>query len=286
MATLSLCDGIATARVAIPQGKYYASEIDSYAIAIAEKNHNNIIQVGDIKNWREWDIPWHEIDLIIAGTPCQDLSIANNNATGLSGEKSSLFYSFVDILNYVRKINPEIKFLLENVNTKTKYHNIISELLGVQPVRINSNLVSAQNRDRFYWFNWDMQPINNKYLRIIDIIDKKLPYTECYKQYNYKETKNYIQFDVSGKGYNSQQDRAYYIHSRFSCLPAARAATKIKITNREGKYRNLTLQEVEKLQTLPVGYTTLQTGFSLNKSLSCIGNGMTLTIIKEILKWK
>lgn len=150
---LSLFDGCACAKVAldragIPVDTYYASEIDKYAIKVALKNHPDIIQLGNISHWQTWDIK--QPDLIIGGSPCQDLSIASHTQTGIYGNRSSLFFDFVNIRNMY---SPKY-FLLENVNSmKAIYAWIFSFYLGVKPIRINSALLSAQLRDRLYWTN-------------------------------------------------------------------------------------------------------------------------------------
>ncbi len=157
MNVLSCFDGISCGRVAlerakIPVEKYYASEIDKYAIQIAQKNYPDTIQLGDVTRWKEWDIDWSSIDLIIGGSPCQGFS---NAGKGLNFDdpRSALFFVFVDILNHIKSVNPNVKFLLENVKMKKEWVNVISEYLGVEPVEINSSLLSAQNRQRFYWTN-------------------------------------------------------------------------------------------------------------------------------------
>ena len=151
MKILSLFDGISIARQAITNcgidiEKYYASEIDKYAIQIAQKNFPDTIQVGSVVDLKGED--FKDIDLIIGGSPCQDLSIAKKNREGLSGAKSGLFYEYVRILNEVK---PKY-FILENVNSMPKEaKQIITEELGVEPIMINAALVSAQNRKRLFW---------------------------------------------------------------------------------------------------------------------------------------
>ena len=155
---LSLFNGMNTLRqamenVRIQIKKYYSSEIKPYAIKLTQHHFPDTIQLGDITKWREWDIDWSEITFVGSGSPCQDLSIAGKRA-GLSGDKSSLFYTFIDILEYVKGLNPNVKFLQENVGSANIIDvGIMSRELRVYPVRINSNLVVAQNRDRYYWSN-------------------------------------------------------------------------------------------------------------------------------------
>ena len=122
MNVLSLFDGISTGHLALIDAdikidKYYASEINPYAIKITNTRFPSTIQLGDINLWRQWEIEWSEIDLILAGSPCQDLSFAGKKE-GLSGNRSSLFYVFLDILNFVKEKNPNVLFLLENVKMK------------------------------------------------------------------------------------------------------------------------------------------------------------------------
>lgn len=157
LTVLSVCDGISCGQVALERAsiyieKYYASEIDKYAIQIAQKNYPSTIQLGDITKWQEWNIDWASIDLLIGGTPCQGFSFAGKQLN-FHDPRSKLFFVYADILNHIRKHNPDIKFLLENVKMKKEYQDVISSYLGVEPVEINSASVSAQNRKRLYWTN-------------------------------------------------------------------------------------------------------------------------------------
>jgi len=152
MKILSLFDGISIARQAITNcgieiEKYYASEIDKYAIQIAQKNFPDTIQVGNVVDIKGED--FKDIDLIIGGSPCQDLSIAKKNREGLNGARSGLFYEYVRIL---KEVKPKY-FILENVNSMPKEakETITKELFGIEPIMINAALVSAQNRKRLFW---------------------------------------------------------------------------------------------------------------------------------------
>ena len=141
---------VALERAGITVNKYFASEIDENAIAISKKNYKNIIRLGDVTKWREWDLP--KIDLVIGGSPCQGFSRAGK-MLNFKDERSKLFFEFVDILRDIQKKNPEVLFLLENVKMKNEWVDVISSYLEVKPIEINSNLVSAQNRPRIYWTN-------------------------------------------------------------------------------------------------------------------------------------
>lgn len=151
MKVLSLFDGMSCGRIAldragVPVKKYYASEIDKYAQIVSAANYPDIVRLGDVTKWREWNIP--RPDLIIAGSPCQGFSFAGKQLN-FSDPRSALFFDFVDILKHYK---PKY-FLLENVRMKKEYQAVISEKLGCEPVEINSTLVSAQNRRRLYWTN-------------------------------------------------------------------------------------------------------------------------------------
>lgn len=151
MKVLSLFDGISCGRLAleragIPVEKYYASEIDKYAIQIAQKNYPDTIQVGDVTKLNY--LEFLDVDLVIGGSPCQGFSFAGKQLN-FDDPRSKLFFEFV---RAVKTIKPKY-FLLENVKMKKEFQDIISEQLGVQPIEINSSLVSAQNRKRLYWTN-------------------------------------------------------------------------------------------------------------------------------------
>ena len=158
MNVVSLFNGMNTGRqalenVGIKVNKYYSSEIKPYAIELTQHHFPDTIQVGDVTKWKEWNIDWKSIDLILSGSPCQDLSAAGKRA-GINGSRSSLFFVFVEILNHIKALNPKILFLQENVGSASKLDvGIMSRALGVYPVRINSKLVTAQLRDRYYWSN-------------------------------------------------------------------------------------------------------------------------------------
>ena len=158
MNVVSLFNGMNTGRqalenVGIKVDKYYSSEIKSFAIQLTQHHFPDTIQVGDVTKWKEWNIDWKSIDLILSGSPCQDLSLAGKRA-GINGNNSSLFFVFVDILNHIKSLNPKVLFLQENVGGASKLDvGIMSRALGVYPCRINSKLVTAQLRDRYYWSN-------------------------------------------------------------------------------------------------------------------------------------
>lgn len=209
MIVLSLFEGMAVGRLALKDAgikvdKYYASEIDKYAIAVASKNFEDILHLGDIKRWRDWDIDFSKIDLLIGGSPCQGFSFAGKGLN-FGDERSKLFFEYLDILSHIKSLNPEIKFLLENVRMKKEYQNIISSYLGVEPIEINSALVSAQRRKRLYWTNIENVELpEDKGILLKDIVHEntdvkymaKENWCEWFKQNGeYLIKQSYIGFD-------------------------------------------------------------------------------------------
>ena len=151
MNVLSLFDGMSCGQLAlkranIPYKKYFASEIDKYAIQITQKNFPDTVQLGDVNNWMNWNLP--KIDLLLGGSPCQGFSVAGYGLN-FSDPRSQLFFRYVDCLQWYKPT----WFLLENVKMKKEWQEVISNLLGVQPIEIDSALVSAQSRKRLYWTN-------------------------------------------------------------------------------------------------------------------------------------
>jgi DNA-cytosine methyltransferase len=187
MKILSLFDGISCCRVAlnranIPVDTYYASEIDKYAITVAQKNFPDTIQLGDVTKWQSWDIDFASIDVVTAGFPCQAWSVAGKQL-GDRDERGALFWTTLDIISHIKKLNPKVIFMLENVKMKREFEEYIShhteQALGkVNKYLINSALVSAQNRKRYYWTNIDnVQQPEDKGLLLKDIIDGQ----DCFK---------------------------------------------------------------------------------------------------------
>jgi site-specific DNA-cytosine methylase len=157
MNVLSLFDGIscgqlALSRAGVKYNNYYASEIDKYAKIITQKNFPKTFQLGDINNWKNWGFNFNSVDLILAGFPCQAWSVAGKQK-GDNDPRGALVHTLVDIWDEVKKKNPSVKFLFENVKMKKDFINYINNLFGVEPIEINSALVSAQNRKRLYWTN-------------------------------------------------------------------------------------------------------------------------------------
>jgi DNA-cytosine methyltransferase len=208
MIVLSLFDGMSCGRIAleragIPVTKYYASEIDKYAQIVSEKNYPDIIRLGDITKWREWDID--QPDIIIGGSPCQGFSFAGKRLN-LDDPRSKLFFEFRDIVKHYK---PKY-FLLENVRMDKESENVISREMGIQPVMINSALVSAQNRQRLYWTN-----IGHKK----DLFGEMLPGIE-----QPKDKKNYLN-DIIENG-EVDRNKSLAVLSRVEAATAKRYKEK------------------------------------------------------------
>lgn len=155
---LSLFDGMSCGQIALNRAgieyeSYYASEIDDYAIAVTQNNYPNTVMLGDVTKWREWDLDWSSISLLIGGSPCQGLS-QSGRGKGLDDPRSALFWDYMDILEHIRKFNPNVLFLLENVvPQKKEWADNMTDAIGVEPIMIDSALLSAQSRKRLYWTN-------------------------------------------------------------------------------------------------------------------------------------
>lgn len=177
---LSLFNGMSFGRMAldslnIPVNKYFSSEIDKYANQATQALFPDTIQLGDILNWREWDIDWSSINLVTGGFPCQAWSMAGKQL-GDKDERGMLFWTMLDIIKHAKHYNPDVKFLIENVKMKKEFEEYITmhteNALGkVYKVLINSALVSAQNRNRYYWTSFEVGQPEDKGIHINDILE-------------------------------------------------------------------------------------------------------------------
>lgn len=293
MRVLSLFDGmgcgmIALRELGIEPEVYYASEVDKHAIKQTQLNFPDVIHLGDVTKWKEWDIDWKSIDLVLAGSPCQGFSFFGKQLA-FDDPRSKLFFIFIDILNHIRSLNPDVLFLLENVDMKKSYMKIISECCGVFPVNINSNLVSAQNRDRWYWTN-----IQTKRLGLLNEVHADIPQPE---------DKGILLRDILEK----EVDEKYYIISkrleyimkefrlqkRYTQINSENKALTLTargysswtgnyIRGNTGRIRQLTIAECSRLQTIPTWYKWECLDSQAYKML---GNGWTVEVIKHIFSF-
>lgn len=200
---LSLFDGISAGRLALQKAdikvaSYARSEIDKYANQVALQHFPQDKQLGDVTQWRKWDIDWFKVDLLIGGSPCQGFSFAGKQLA-FDDPRSKLFFEYVDILKHIKVFNPDVKFMLENVKMKKEHIQVINDQLGVEPVVINSALVSAQNRTRLYWCNWDVPQPKDRKIYLGDILEKNKDLTHYVV--NPEAIPRYIQKNGLPKGY-------------------------------------------------------------------------------------
>jgi DNA-cytosine methyltransferase len=310
MNVLSLFDGMSCGQVALERAgikvdNYFASEIDKYAISIAQKNYPNTIQLGDVTKWKEWDLS--EIDLVIGGSPCQGFSFAGKQLN-FDDPRSKLFFEFHNVL---KAIKPKY-FLLENVKMKKESMDVITNLLEVEPIKINSALVSAQNRERLYWTNIPgVEQPEDKGILLKDIVLDDEYTIGAAMRGRYDENgkvKQQIELRKDGKSNALTTvgkdtilvDRCYQVGMAkeikgfdivkrvYSIEGKAPALTTMQGGHREPKialnelqWRKLTPLECERLQTLPDGYTE---GVSNTQRYKMIGNGWTVDVIAHIFK--
>ena len=275
---LSLFDGMSCGRLALERAgikikKYYASEIDKYAQIVSAANYSDIVRLGDITKWREWNI--EKPDLIIGGSPCQGFSFAGKQLN-FNDPRSALFFTFVDILKYYK---PKY-FLLENVKMKKEYQDIISKCLGVEPIEINSALVSAQNRKRLYWTNIPnvTQPAD-KGIFLKDIINPHGSYSMPAIRYpeSIRRTANYAQYDQTGKGHGSQDQRFFYADGKSGTVTKSHSSIPKIETEKGVVFSDIGI--LEKLQTVPPGYIK---NVSKRAGAEMLGNGWTVDVVAHI----
>lgn len=289
MNVLSLFDGMSCGQIAlnrtnIKYNTYYASEINPNSIKITQKNYPDTIQLGNITLLTYEKLKsLNKIDLLIGGSPCEDLSVTavdrKDINKGLDGEKSKLFYEYVRILDF---LHPKY-FLLENVASMTDENkNVISKKLGIEPILIDSGLVSAQDRERLYWTNIPnvQQPLD-KGLVLKDILE-----TNVTEKYFYNKPFEFYGLDkkVCGKLQVNSHDLCKRIYNpNFKCatLTAVQGGYQEKKIYDNGRCRKLTPIEYERLQTIPDDYTY---GVSDTARRSMCGDGWTIDVITFIFK--
>lgn len=286
---LSLFDGISCGHIALERAgitvnNYYASEIDKYAIQITQKNYPNTIQLGDINNI-DFSQFIGKIDIIIGGSPCQDLSIAKANREGLSGKRSCLFYKFIEA---IRIIKPKYFLLENNYSMTNEAKDIITKEMGIEPIMINSNLFSAQNRKRLYWTNIPIAELPEKCdIKLQDILEsgvvdrnKSLCLTRRYA--GFVGSQSYLCRRYFGKSmgqavFNGNLDDIKIIKDKWQ------ENNYFSDEELERKViRPMTCLECERLQTLPDNYTNCIDSEIARKET--IGNGWTVDVIAHIFK--
>lgn len=289
MKVLSLFDGIscgmvALERVGIKVDEYYAYEIDTYAIKISQNNYPTILQCGDVTK-ADFTKYIDKIDILIGGSPCQDLSnykYDRGEVKGLKGEKSNLFYYYVKALKIIK---PKY-FLFENVGSmEKKWVDVISKELGVKPVMINSSLVCAAERKRFYWTNIvNIKQPENKNIVLKDIVvdSNNVPSKYWYTKYPITVHEGDIKVKATIHLNGHRQSKEVY-NLNYKCntlLCDGNGGNLVKKVLQDGRVRKLLPIEYERLQTLPDNYTNC---VSDSRRYSAIGNGWTVDVIAHIL---
>ena len=298
MNVLSMFDGmscgqIALNRLGIPYKKYYSAELDKYAIQVTKANFPETIHLGDVTsqafmNWVDAMADKGGIDLLIGGSPCQGFSKAGKQLN-FDDPRSKLFWVFVKVL---KKLKPKY-FMLENVRMKKESLDIITEALGVEPMFINSGLVSAQNRQRYYWTNIPVDGLpNDKGLKLKDVLE---PVEPCkfrggnLKTY-FEKHKQQLIFSKDGLCHVGDADirgnqtikRVYHPDGKAPTLTTMGGGHREpKVLTSPVSWRKLTPLECERLQTVPDNYTN---HVSNSQRYKMLGNGWTVDIVAHIFK--
>jgi len=301
MNVLSLFDGMSCGQIALDQlgihvDTYFAAEIDKYAIKVAKANYPDMIHLGDVRDVKAESLP--KIDLLIGGSPCQGFSFAGKQLN-FDDPRSQLFFEYVRLL---KALQPKY-FLLENVKMKKESEQVITDMLGVEPIEINSNLVSAQNRRRLYWTNipYEGAPAD-KGIKLKDILEDG--FTDRDKSHcidaNYfkggnlksyfEKNRRQLVFSDSGlchvgdadlSGHDSLK-RVYHEQGKAPTVTANGGGNnEPKLFIEPDMWRKLTPTECERLQTVPDGYTA---HVSNTQRYKMLGNGWTVDVIKHLFK--
>lgn len=305
---LSLFDGISCGRLAleragIPVKRYVAYEIDKYALQVSNHNWKDIEQRGSVvdADFTEFE----GFDLVIGGSPCQGFSFAGKQLN-FEDERSKLFFEFV---RAIKEVKPKY-FLLENTPMKKEYENIITEYMGVKPILINSELLSAQSRKRLYWTNiLNIQQPEDKNILLEDIVEEdalvdrdkahaiiasigRTTHREYFKKHQGQIVYSAIMLSNIYGGFKEKKPRVHLQKS--VTIRAGQGGGHIPSLVIEGKakdfllddfkkcIRKVTPLECERLQTLPDGYTDV--GISNTQRYKCIGNGWTVDVIAHIFR--
>jgi site-specific DNA-cytosine methylase len=292
MNVLSLFDGMSCGRIALERAgvrvhDYFSSEIDKFAQVVSQANYPNIVRLGDVRNWKEWNLP--KIDLVIGGSPCQGFSDSGKKLN-FDDPRSKLFFEFVDI---VRALKPKY-FLLENVKMKPVWSDVISEYMHTPAVEINSSCVSAQFRERLYWTNINFNLPLDRGIILSDVLELDVPYIKTDKKFNPKRNQHKASTLTGGAhsgGNHSDMDILVYQYprgknaggysrsSKSSTVTSSRWENNNFILGSEFLYRRYTPVECERLQTVPDNYTA---HVSNTQRYKMLGNGWTVDVVANI----
>lgn len=233
MNVLSLFDGMSCGQLALQRAgifydKYYASEIDKYAIKVSKHHFPSMIHLGSVVDVKGTD--FDKIDLLIGGSPCQGFSVAGKQLN-FQDQRSKLFFEYVRILKDIRVNNPDVFFLLENVKMKKDYELHINKLLGVRPIRLNSALVSAQNRERLYWTN----------IPVIDIPkDRKIFLKDIIEDGEVDRAKSYC---IDANYFKGGNEKSYFEKGRRKLVSQSARRNMVMQINEEKEFGNQPRQQ-------------------------------------------
>lgn len=294
MKVLSLFDGISCGMVAleragIPVEKYVAYEVEPNAIKISKKNYPQIEQCGDVT---KADFTQYEgVDLLIGGSPCTNWSCAKNHTAKVKkelfaneGEGWELFKQYA---RAIEEAKPKYFLYENNYRISKNIVEAITAMLGVEPIMIDSALVSAQRRKRLYWTNIpDVHQPNDKGIVLKDVYmpDETLVRTDARILKTAAKKQNYVQYAVNEKHLTSQAFRLYYLNGKAPTIARCRTESKCNILideNDLSKYKIISPVEAERLQTLPDNYTA---GVPKTRRFEAIGNCWTVDVIVHIFK--
>jgi DNA (cytosine-5)-methyltransferase 3A len=286
---LSLFDGMSCGQIALNRAnisykKYYSSEIDKHAIKVAQHNFPNTIQLGSVTEIKGTDLP--QVDLLIGGSPCQGFSFSGKQLN-FDDPRSKLFFEFVRL---IKECKPKY-WLLENVVMKKEFEKVITEHLGVEPMKINSSLVSAQNRERLYWANFKIEQPTDKNIKLINILEdtemvgpsairgrrlnnqgkisdsnKEIPITQC----------------LEVRATNREKSNCLTTVAKDNVLTTMPIGRHPDAFKNNLPFRYYTTKEYCRLQTVPENYFN---GVATeNQIKKMIGNGWTVDVITHIFK--
>ena len=280
MNVLSLFDGMSAGQLALKRAgikvdQYFASEIEGSSIKVTQHNFPNTKQLGDVTLVTGAGLP--RIDVLIGGSPCQSFSPAISSNTGFDG-KSKLFFEYVRLL---KELKPKY-FFLENVVMKKEWEKVITDILGVEPVKVNSEIFSAQSRPRLYWTNIPMAPLPEKsHLVLVDILELDVAEKYFYKEsYEFHGNDKVVCATLNINGHDILK-RVNSMHHKCQTLTAVCGGNQQKKILSNGRVRKLTPTEYERLQTFPDGYSSLASDGARYKM---IGNGWNVDTIVHFFK--
>lgn len=298
MNVLSLFDGMSCGQIAlnklgIKYDNYFASEIDKHAIKVTQHNHPNTKQIGDVTKVNANDLP--KIDLLMGGSPCQGFSFSGKQLN-FEDPRSKLFFEFVRL---VKECKPKY-WLLENVVMKQEYQDVISKYLGVEPVKLNSALTSAQNRVRLYWANFEITEPTDQRIKLEDVLEdtemigpsairgRRLNKAtilgrildERGKRQDYDKTVPITQC-LEVRATNRDKSNCLTTVAKDTVLTTMEIGRHPDAFNRKLPYRNYTAVERCRLMNLPDNYCEI---ISLNQTVKATGNGWDVGMIEHIFK--